>query len=336
MKIHTASILNRDGSIPADGWHQIEVKGTWPAGTFPDGKPRKQLIDDKAIESILNRFQEEKAAAGEDFPGMLVDVDHLSHDPEQTTEAYAWLQDLQIRNGQLHGKLDLTDLGEPAVRNKRLKFFSTEYDPADLEPAGDGIVRPLRLAGLAFTNRPNNRGGKPISNRQEPGGPGGEPTPNDDTTPTMKSIAEKLGLSADADEPAILNAITQLQSKVKDGEAKENERQADEILNTIGKNIPKDALPHWREQLITNRETAKKSIELSFPAEVKRGDERVFNRNNARTPENVEKRENADDAAADAEANRRASAIRNRAHSISKERGIPYNQAFDLASAEQS
>jgi hypothetical protein len=330
-----AKILNRTATIPEDGWYQIEVKGTWPAGTFADGKPRKQLIDDKAIESILNRFQEEKTAAGEDFPGILVDVDHLSHELDQKTEAYAWLQDLQIRNGQLHGKLDLTDLGEPAVRNKRLKFFSTEYDPADLEPAGDGIVRPLRLAGLAFTNRPNNRGGKPISNRKDDVRPGGEPTPNDDTKPTMKPIAEKLGLPADADEAAILNAITQLQSKVKDGEAKENERQADEILNTIGKNIPTEARSHWREQLITNREAAKKSIELSFPAEAKRGEDRLFNRDKAKTPDAVERRENADDDAANAEANRKASAIRNRAHSISRERGIPYNQAFDLASAEQ-
>jgi len=288
-----AKILNRNAGIPEDGWYQIEVKGTWPAGTFADGKPRKQLIDDKAIESILNRFQSDKTAAGDDFPGILVDVDHLSHDLDQKTEAYAWLQDMQIRNGQLHGKLDLTDLGEPAIKNKRLKFFSTEYDAADTEPAGDGLVRPLRLAGLAFTNRPNNRGAKPISNRTGDVRPGGEPTPTPDTKP-MKSIAESLGLSADADEPAILAAITQLQSKVKDGEAKENERQADEILNTVGKNIPKEARSHWREQLIANREVAKKSIELSFPVEVKRGEERVFNRDKASTPEPVESRDGED------------------------------------------
>jgi len=330
-----ARILNRNAGIPEDGWYQIEVKGTWPAGTFADGKARKQVIDDKALQSILNRFQQDKDAAGDNFPGILVDVDHLSHELDQKTEAYAWLQELEIRNGELHGRLDLTDLGEPAIKNKRLKFFSTEYSPADLEPAGDGLVRPLRLDGLAFTNRPNNRGGKPISNREGDKGPGGEPTPQTDTQTKMQSIAVKLGLSADADEPAILNAIAQLQSKVKEGETKENERQADEILNTIGKNIPKDALPHWREQLIANREVAKKSIELSFPINPTRvGEKPVFNRDQAKTPEAVEARENPDDAAADAEANRRAAAIRNRAHTISRERSIPYNQAFDLASAE--
>jgi hypothetical protein len=286
MKPTNARILNRDGTIPADHWYQIEVKGTWPAGSFADGKPRKQLIDDQALQAILNRFQEDRATAGEDFPGILVDVDHLSHELDQKTEAYAWLQDVQIRNGDLYGRLDLTDLGEPAIKNKRLKFFSTEYDPEHCEPAGDGIVRPLRLAGLAFTNRPNNRGGKPISNRTGTE-PGGEPKP-DDTTKPMKPIAESLGLSADADEAAILAAITQLKSEVATAKTKDNEREADAIMNSLGKRIPEAARPHWREQLITNREAAKKSIELSFPeGSAPSGEKRIFNRDGAKSPDPV-------------------------------------------------
>ena len=66
-----ALILNRSNEIPADGWYQIEVTGEHPAG-----KGRKQVIDQVALESIVNRFQAE--AAKENFAGMLVDNDHLS------------------------------------------------------------------------------------------------------------------------------------------------------------------------------------------------------------------------------------------------------------------
>jgi hypothetical protein len=323
-----ARILNRDGKLPDDGWFQIEVTGEHPV---VDG--RVQVIDDKAITSIVNRFAEEKEKAGENWAGLLVDADHLSHDLDKTTAALGWLVDVQNRDGQLFGKLDLTDLGEPAVKNKRFKFFSTEYAAADLENLGDGRVRPLRLAGLAFTNRPNNRGGKPISNRKE--NPGGEPTEHD-TNQKMKPIAEALGLSADADEAAILNAITGLQSKVQAAEAKETEAKAEEILNTEGKHIPQSARESWKQQLIANRnnEATVTLIKNSFPepAKEKEGEEKIFNRDKAKSPAPVE----GQNQGKDGEAEKKAAAIRNRANTIALEQSIPFGRAFDLATAELS
>ncbi len=90
----TLPILNRTATPPADGWYQIEVTGEHPAG-----EGRRQVIDREALEAIVNRFKQE--AAGENWAGMLVDADHLSHDREHPTAALAWLQDLEIRNG--HG-----------------------------------------------------------------------------------------------------------------------------------------------------------------------------------------------------------------------------------------
>ena len=75
-----AKIHNRAGELPADGWYQIEVTGEHPAG-----EGRTQVIDQAAMESIVNRFQQD--AAAENFAGMLVDADHLSHDMENSTEA---------------------------------------------------------------------------------------------------------------------------------------------------------------------------------------------------------------------------------------------------------
>lgn len=265
-------IYNRENEAPADGWFQIEVSGTHPVG---DG--RRQVIDEAALQSIVNRFREE--AAADNFAGLLVDADHLSHDLENPTAALAWLKELDIRNGQLHGRLELTDLGEAAVKGRRYKWFSTEYSAADLEALPDNAVRPRRLSGLAFTNRPNNRGAKPISNRDGTRPPG-ETTPNHETTDTMKSIAEKLGLSAEATEADILSAIEGLQKKVSDMETKDAEAGADAVLNRLGNRVPEAARPHWRTQLIANREAAEKLMEASFPEQ--KGTERIFNREGAK------------------------------------------------------
>ena len=47
------------------------------------------------------------------------------------------------------------------------RFFSTEYDLADMVNAGQGRARPMRLNGLTLTNAPNNKGGRPITNRAQ-------------------------------------------------------------------------------------------------------------------------------------------------------------------------
>jgi hypothetical protein len=320
----SAPILNRKGELPSDGWYQIEVAGEWPAG-----EGRRQIIDEKAMTSIVNRFTAEKAAAGDNWMGLLVDKDHLSHDLENPTDAMAWLQSVEIRNGELWGQLDLSDEGEAAVKGKRYKRFSTEYDPEDLEVVDAGRVRPLRLAGLAFTNRPNNRGGKPISNRSEQ--PGGQK--HNDNKPTMKSIAEKLGLPADADEAAILDAITKLQSEAKTAKDKAAEVEADAVLNRFGPRVPEAAKAGWRAQLITNRADTEKLMEDTLPAADTKQPERIHNRENAKTPPAVGAKDKADEQQQETEAR----AIRNRATELQKasngRRG--WKECWDQAESER-
>lgn len=316
-----AKILNRAGEVPSDGWYQIEVTGTHPAG-----KTRKQVIDAIALESIVNRFAAEKVEAGENFAGLLVDNDHLSHDLNNSTEALAWAQELEVRDGQLHARLDLTDLGETAIRNKRFKFFSTEYDPEDCQNIGTGSVRPMRLSGLAFTNRPNNRGGKPISNR---GGDAadGEQTETD-TTKNMQPIAEKLGLPADADEAAILKKLTDLMSELESLKGKDADAQAEVIMNRYGERIPKEKRDEVKKRLITNRADTEAMLDL-LPEAAKKAEERIFNRGTAKQPDAVSDADKAEDG-------KKAAAIRNRAVTIQREQGLPYNRAFGLAQAELS
>lgn len=312
-----AQIHNRSGEMPADGWYQIEVSGEHPAG-----KNRKQVIDAIGLASIVDRFNQEAAEAN--FPGILVDRDHLSHDLGNSTEALAWARELRVANGELEARLDLTDIGDPAVRNKRFKFFSTEYDPEDLEDLGDGRVRPLRLAGLAFTNRPNNRGARPISNRDGTL-PGGE---QQDTIPTMQPIALKLGLPADADEAAIMQKITDLMSELETLKGKEAEGEAEVIMNRYGDRIPKEKRDVVRQRLIANREHTLAMLDLLADANQGAAAARIFNRETAKQPATM-----TDD---DAAKPKKAAAIRTRAAEIMSREKLPYNQAFARAQAELS
>jgi hypothetical protein len=314
-----AAILNRESAPPPrDGWFQIEVNGTWPAGTWPDGRRRRQVIDGRALSAIVNRFNREKAEAGANFSGMLVDLDHLSHDLDKSTEAYAWLHEVEIRGGELWGRLDLSDLGDHAIRNKRVKWFSTEYDPDEYEDLGNGDLRPTRLVGLAFTNRPNNRGGRPISNRT-----------NMNQVTNLSAFATALGISPDADEKTVLSAIEELVKRVAGHEQEKAATEADTIMNRIGHRIPAAAREDWRKRLIANRADTEALILRSFP-ERPEGNGRIFNRDQAKAPEPAE----ASYGGAKLDDRKRSAAIRARAEEIQKRDGITFSQAWSRAQAE--
>ncbi|MCX6903479.1 MAG: hypothetical protein NTW03_08380, partial [Verrucomicrobia bacterium] len=198
-------ILNRDFQHPADGWYMIEPRGEHPnaaAGIV-------QVIDEQAVQNIVSDFN--AAATAPNFPGMLVDHEHFSHDQDKETRAFGWLNKLQARPDGIYGQIRWTDTGRAAVDGGDYRFFSTEYAGTDLVPiqsadssadsrvranrtdaytAVHAPVRPMRLAGLTLTNKPNNKGGKPITNRlkSESRNPNPERNPkSDDRTPASPS-----------------------------------------------------------------------------------------------------------------------------------------------------
>jgi phage I-like protein len=256
-----AKIYNRQAVAPRSrNWQQIEVAGEHAARL---GEARVvQVLDEAALRAIAADIQGQ--ARDPLFDGILVDADHLSHDADQRTEAYAWLMNAEVRDGQLWGELEWTDLGAAAVHGGRYKYFSTEYDAGDLEDLGSGRVRPARLAGLALTNRPNNKGGRPITNRK------GETSPEQNPTQpakTMKNIAEKLGLPAEATEDEIVAEIGTIQNRARRAEELESEAAAEEILNRNAKRIPEGQRDAWKAELIRNREGAERLI-LTLPEAV--------------------------------------------------------------------
>jgi hypothetical protein len=108
------------------------------------------------------------AAQDPSFSGMLIDHEHAKLDLQKETVAYGWLMSLQGRADGIYGKIRWTATGQAAVDGGDYRFFSTEYDPADMEVLSDGKhtgARPMSLDGLTLTNAPNNKGGSPITNR---------------------------------------------------------------------------------------------------------------------------------------------------------------------------
>lgn len=281
-------ILNRAAS-PDDGWYQIEVTGRHPVHLPEHEEIRSQVIDAIALDEIVRNFS--KMTAEPNFPGVLVDADHLSHSAASPTEAYGWLKNVELRDGQLWGNIEWTDLGRHAVTNKRYKFFSTEYS-AGASQLLDTAIRPLALAGLALTNRPNNRGGRPISNRAtaDHSPPNASAANNEDKQPQdmdTKTIAKKLGLDATADEEAILNRAGALVTIEKDHEAAKADREAETILNTHKDRVPaegelRDSL---KASLITNREQGEAVIKSLPMLAEKKPAERIHNRSQAKTPD---------------------------------------------------
>ena len=199
-----------------DGWYMIEPRGQHPnaaAGIV-------QVIDEPAVQSIVSRFNAD--AAVPNFPGMLVDHEHFSHDADKETRAFGWLDKLQGRPDGIYGRIRWTDTGRAAVDGGDYRFFSTEYDARDLVPVANrtpkphgsngAAVRPVRLAGLTLTNKPNNKGGKPITNRAECGRPG-QMTP-----------------SAAADEFTRLARCAMIHNRISFEKAWELTRQAEPLL----------------------------------------------------------------------------------------------------------
>jgi hypothetical protein len=257
-------ILNRDFSHPADGWYQIEPRGEHPnraAGVV-------QVMDDAAMNSIVERFNQD-AAAGKLRHGneLLIDHEHFSDQPDQETRAYGWLMELQVREDGIYGRVRWSKTGEEAVDGGDYRFFSTEYEAGDCEPCGTDSspvpgelptqdpratmprVRPLRLAGLTLTNMNNNRGQRPITNREgngtevSPGetgpetqapGAGGAVSETDShgqdpraarkadhvirnsnsTNTNMNTVAIKLGLAGDVSEEIMLAEVSRLLNRV--------------------------------------------------------------------------------------------------------------------------
>ena len=259
------TILNRANNFqhPADGWYHIEAAGEHPnhrAGIV-------QVIDAQACAAIVSSFNSRASAPG--YPGMLIDHEHFKHDQDKETVAYGWLGQLECRPDGIYGRIRWTDTGKKAVDGGDYRFFSTEYDPKDLEDVaaprqsaansadssknGGSLptaatnkirfVRPMKLDGLTLTNANNNKGQKPITNR------GVLPTDPPQKAKQMKTVCTLLGLSADASEEAVHAEVARALNRVKELEG--SQLEAD--LETYKNRFDAKQREFIKSLLVTNR-----------------------------------------------------------------------------------
>ena len=142
---------------------------------------------------------------------LLVNIDHLANQPDQKTEAAAWLVDLMIQDERLYGKFRWTALGEELARGGIYRFVSVEVDCERIprsEWAERGAVWDT-LLGVAITNDHALKGLKPISYRADE--VENKPQPKGQNMDTIKKL---LGLDADATQEQIAEAIQALIAQI--------------------------------------------------------------------------------------------------------------------------
>lgn len=207
---HHVIILNRAALQSVDGWIHVVPKGELPnaeAGIV-------QVLDDESHDSILAGIQKDKNRLGDKWPGIYAGREHFIYDSGQDSAALAWFKDFEKRPDGIWAKDEgLTDIGQTAVKNRHYKFTSFVADPADLQKVSGKKYRVMKIETVGFTNQAN---GKelltPIVNRQNNLADADASAENQqqNNQEKMKTIASKLGLTAEASEEAILAEVTKL------------------------------------------------------------------------------------------------------------------------------
>jgi phage I-like protein len=207
---------------PSDGWIQVLTSGEWPnkdAGLV-------QVVDDQAVQNIVETFNRERTEAGAAWPGLLVDFDHFSHDRNHPSEAAAWVDDLQVRGKDVWAHFRFTESGNRKVTGGEYRLVSpvlTDFSPTGTEktPEGLPLMRPNRLSRIALTNAPNITGMVPVSNR------GAAAAPAEVKRMDHKSeLCKLLGVPADAGDDKIQEAIEAVNRDVNELQAAVDEDPA--------------------------------------------------------------------------------------------------------------
>jgi hypothetical protein len=255
--------ITTDFEPRADGWFHIA-----PRGVFPHPNGAVQVLDAEACEAMLRTFNEEAKQAN--FPGLLVDFDHFSHDPAQPTAAAGWIGALEHREDGLYARVRWSDLGQEAVAGGRYRLASPVWNRADCEqwsaplpPEGKETVhlRPRRLDRVALTNDPNLPGLVPLSNRRveteaKPQAQVAEVKPRSDFSMSLRGeILQGLRLGGAASDAEIAGAVRERMAEL---EALRNrcgrlqEAQAEADLERFAGVITNREVV--RAQLMANRE----------------------------------------------------------------------------------
>ncbi len=114
-----------------------------PAGQVV-GRDGREWVNDSP-QLVLDAF----AAGSADLPLDMEHATELKAPQGEPAPAVGWIQELQIRNGQIWGRIDWTEAGRNAVESKAYRYVSPVFV---FERASKRVVA---LTSAALTNRPN-------------------------------------------------------------------------------------------------------------------------------------------------------------------------------------
>ena len=276
------TILNREYQPSPDGSFHLVPFGDFPGVMTLNGEETKvtQRFDAAALQAIVKNFK----------PKVLVDFEHRSMSADGDTTAAAWIPSLHKRPDGLGCPLEFTDVGDAAVKNKRIRFLSPAFD-VEMIDAAKKIVRPIRLISVGLTNRPNLKTLQPltnsaagVANMAEKAGKEGN----------MKGIIAALGLPETSDEATVLNSVKGLitdkteldkaKARIQELETAVLNKEADEFLvKHAGRIKNKDAV---KAQYVKNKVDTIATFEaLADVPATAATPATVHNRAGAKTPE---------------------------------------------------
>jgi phage I-like protein len=170
-----AAALPDTGSSPPE-WITIFAK----SGSISTRDGRAYDVDPQIL---VSRFQ----ADGVDLP---IDVNHATHHAALSgsrADAIGWIKELRVEGGALQGRVEWLDEGKALLAAKKYRFVSPDFfHTPDKKPTW------LRSVALVTAPALGNQKALATASPQEP---------------PMKDLAAALGLTADANEAALLAAL---------------------------------------------------------------------------------------------------------------------------------
>lgn len=279
--------MNRAFALSEDGWVHLVPVGTHPGQIVKAGEPVliDQVIDDLSLSRIMADF--EPKAKDENFTGLLIDLEHFSHDITKKSEAAGWIKELQRRDDGIWGKVEWTELGQKLIDGKTYKNLSPVLM---LEQLSGNRYRPVSLSDAGLTNKPLLKTLVPIQNRDR-----------NMEGAHMDKLRKLLSLSADAAEDQVVIQVQQALNRAAEADALKTRAETAETelktLKTEALNRDADVFVEKHKDRITdpakmkalfvaNRQAAEDLILLMKEPEKKNAKEtRTLNRADGKTPE---------------------------------------------------
>jgi phage I-like protein len=194
-------------ALPTDGWVQLAPYGELAAPMrLPGGGEVTitQVLDRESAEVIAEKFR--ASAAQPNFPGMLVDFDHFSHDDDKSTRAAGWIEEVEARDDGLWGRVKFSASGRAALEGGDYRLFSPVLGFAPRDYREGEKVAPVVLLRGALTNDPRFKGMLPIANRDQ--SLSAQENQNNTTMDYKAKLLALLGLAATATDAEIESALT--------------------------------------------------------------------------------------------------------------------------------